>query len=337
MKIHHLTGDCEVRFVSPSGLGALPSTAFWVTDDNVRAAWPHLASPQSFSIRPGELSKSLERFGQITEWLAGSGARRSDTLIAFGGGVVGDLAGFAAATYMRGIRLISLPTTLMAQVDSSIGGKVGINLPQGKNLVGAFHPPSEVWICRDFLSTLPEREFRSGLAEVVKYGCIAEPQILNWLDRPIAASSSALSDLIELCVRLKAQIVEQDEFERSGERAKLNFGHTIGHAIENVAGYGSLLHGEAVAIGMVAEASLGERLGVTPKGTSERLRLLLNAQGLPIALDPGWDRHGLLEAIRVDKKSSAEGHRMSLITALGECKLMAGIDDDLILATLDEL
>lgn len=336
MTIKHLSGDCEVRFVQRRELPAAFHGRYAVTDKNVRRAWPSIAEEPVFEVEPGEQSKSLQAYSGLLDWLSGLGVKREDTLVAFGGGVVGDLAGFVAATYMRGIGLIQVPTTLMALVDSSIGGKVGINLPQGKNLVGTFCPPKEILICTELLSTLPAREFRSGLAEVVKYGCISDPRLIELLGDPVSANDPRLFDLIQSCIQIKAKIVAEDEFERSGRRASLNFGHTIGHAIEKVAGYGALLHGEAVAIGMVAEARLGERTGNTKSGAAKKIAAILKLQGLPVELDPRWNHGELVKAMRGDKKATASGLRFSLITSLGECKLTAGIEEKEVLASLKQ-
>src|SRR5690606_7789168 len=223
----------------------------------------------------GEASKTLARFGEAIDAIARSGARRDATVYALGGGVVGDLAGFAAAAWMRGVDCVQLPTTLLSMVDSSVGGKTAVDLPQGKNLVGAFHPPRAVLADTATLRTLPVRELRAGLAEVVKYGAIVDADFLDWLDAHadalLAMDDDALAEAIARSCAHKAAIVERDPFEH-GERALLNFGHTFGHALETEQGYGGLIHGEAVAVGMVQAARLSERLGLASAADTTRLR-----------------------------------------------------------------
>src|SRR5207248_7080195 len=219
-----------------------------------------------------------------------------------------DLAGFAAATYNGGLPLVMVPTTLLAMVDSSVGGKVGINLPEGKNLVGAFHQPVGVWIDTAFLDTLPDREYRSGLAEVVKYGVILDAEFFAWLeanaDAVLARDPAAVRHVVTRSCRLKADVVEQDEFETTGLRAALNYGHTFAHAFEAVGGYGAWLHGEAVAAGMVCASRLAERRGLIEHAVTERQRELLEALGLPTAPGP-WPAGDLLAVMRSDKQAGA--------------------------------
>jgi 3-dehydroquinate synthase len=251
-------------------------------------------------------------------------------VIAFGGGVIGDLAGFAAASYMRGVPLIQVPTTLLSQVDSSVGGKVGIDLPEGKNLAGAFYPPAVVHICREVLDTLSERQMRNGMAEVWKYGFIMDPKLLPQLP----PKADALQEVIRRCTELKAQIVEDDEYETRGSRAILNFGHTVGHAIEQVTGYGPVLHGEAISIGMVIESHLGERLGITKAGTTEQISTHLSDYGLPTKMAPALDIDQLVHAMRRDKKAEAGSLAFSLLTKIGECKLIKGVPEGEVRAAL---
>lgn len=331
MTVKSSFGNYEIRFsrLAPA-LATLPSRCFIITDQNVRnALGDHLpGSAHIHAIEPGEQSKSIAAYEDCLLWLARSGARRDDTVVAFGGGVVGDLAAFVAATYMRGVGLIQTPTSLLAQVDSSVGGKAGIDLPEGKNLVGVFFAPSLVIVCPDALATLPEREFRCGAAEVLKYGFILDPVLANELaEQPLTSHSDHLERIIRRCIELKARVVEQDEFEKTGLRAILNFGHTVGHAIESVTQYGVFTHGEAISIGMVAEAYLGEELGITQSGTSAHVRQILEAHGLTTALPQDIETGALVSAMRLDKKAGAEGLAFSLLHALGECKLYRGIKE----------
>jgi 3-dehydroquinate synthase len=242
-----------------------------------------------------------------------------------GGGVVGDLAGFAAATYARGIPLLMIPTSLLAQVDSSVGGKVGVNHPRCKNIIGAFHQPVGVWIDTATLDSLPAREVRCGLAEVVKYGMILDAAFFQFLEDHAADVSSreprAIRHVVAQSCRLKADVVTKDEREETGLRAVLNYGHTIGHAIEAVSGYGGdFQHGEAVAVGMVAEARLAERIGWLDPAVTPRLVALLQRFGLPISA-PGLDPEALLEAMSRDKKNQKGKTRFVLPRGVGRVEL----------------
>ncbi|MEM1062582.1 MAG: 3-dehydroquinate synthase, partial [Planctomycetota bacterium] len=244
-------------------------------------------------VTAGETAKSLDTLAGVYDALVDMKADRNSLVIAVGGGVVGDLAGFAAATYNRGVPFLQVPTTLLAMVDSSVGGKTGINHPRGKNLIGAFHQPIGVVIDTDTLATLPERDYRSGLAEVVKYGVIADEDFFAWLeanaDALVARDDAALRHVIATSCRIKAQVVEEDEFETSGRRAILNYGHTFAHAYEALAGYGVLTHGEAVAIGMLDASRLAERLGMIDAAATERQFALLTRLGLPTTRPEGFD------------------------------------------------
>jgi 3-dehydroquinate synthase len=263
--------------------------------------------------------------------LADSGAKRDASVVALGGGVVGDLAGYAAASYMRGIALVQVPTSLLAQVDSSVGGKVGIDIPEGKNLVGAFHPPVAVQIATELLGTLPLREFNNGSAEIWKTAAILDEDLFCRLEaRGIVANSEDLDEIVAKCVRWKAMIVAADEYETTGLRAILNFGHTVGHAIEQVLHYNGILHGEAVAIGMVKEALVGEMLGITPKGCAERLRTALSKHGLPTEMPAGIPVDNLISAMAKDKKGVGQTRDLafSLLEGIGKCKLYTTIPRD---------
>ncbi len=325
MTITHAAGAYDVVATSFDQIASLiPSDSRIVTDTTVRQLLPHeLSSKVLFAVPPGEASKSLEVFGVLLRWLAGSNASRKTSLVAIGGGVVGDLAGFVAASYMRGIPFVQVPTTLLAMVDSSVGGKVGIDLPEGKNLAGAFKPPDAVWVPTDLLKSLPKRQFRNGMAEVLKYGFIMDTALADRL-RTIALGpdSGELQDVVLRCIGLKAEVVEEDEFETKGRRAILNFGHTIGHAIEHAYGYGEMLHGEAISLGMILEARLGERLGITKPGTASQVAQDLEAYGLPVQLDPALDPLTLIKTMYRDKKAVSGALAFSLLTEMGRCKLV---------------
>ncbi len=289
-------------------------------------------------VPPGEASKSLEGAAGLYDELVTMRADRHTAVVAVGGGVVGDLAGFVAATYARGIPLLMVPTTLLAQVDSSVGGKVGVNHPGAKNIIGAFHQPGGVWIDTETLRTLPDRELRCGLAEVVKYGVILDAEFFDELEVQVEAilarDPAALRSIVARSCRLKAMVVERDEREETGLRAVLNFGHTVGHAIEAVAGYdGPYQHGEAVAIGMVAEARLAERLGWIGPEVVGRIERLLVRLGLPTAA-PGLDADRLIDAMTRDKKNRGGRIRFVLPRAIGRVELTDGPDDAEVRAVL---
>jgi len=286
---------------------------------------------------PGEQEKTLQRFAEVLQALAALGASRDATVIALGGGVIGDLAGFAAACWMRGIRCVQMPTTLLAMVDSSVGGKTAVDLAQGKNLVGAFHQPAGVIADTDTLATLPARELRAGLAEVVKYGALGDAAFFAWLeahaDALLARDPAVIGEAIARSCAHKAAIVARDETEQ-GERALLNFGHTFGHAIETEQGYGGLLHGEAVAVGMVLAARLSARLGLAPATDTARLSHLLQRLELPTAPPPGLDPQRLLERMRLDKKAVSGVIKLILWRGVGAAFVAPDITENAILDTL---
>lgn len=288
-------------------------------------------------IPPGEESKSIDVALSLWQGFLELGANRHTVVVAVGGGVVGDLAGFIAATYARGLRLLQVPTSLLAQVDSSIGGKVGINLPEAKNMVGAFHQPVGVLIDPAALSTLPEAEFRAGMAEVVKYGAAMDAGLFDYLETNAAAilehRPEALRHMIANCCRLKADVVERDEHEETGLRAVLNFGHTFGHAFEAILGYGTLLHGEAVSIGMVLAMRLAERLGRIDAKLVARVRDLLRTFGLPTDV-PRLDHDQIIDAMIHDKKSRDGRLRFVLPKCLGQTDLVEDISDNDLRAVL---
>ena len=285
----------------------------------------------------GEASKTLANFSGVIDALAALGATRDACIYALGGGVVGDLAGFAAACWMRGIDVVQLPTTLLAMVDSSVGGKTAVDIAQGKNLVGAFHPPRAVVADTAALRTLPPRELRAGFAEAIKYGAIVDAPFLDWLDADadglLAGDDAVLAEAIARSCAHKAAIVERDPFER-GERALLNFGHTFGHAIETEQGYGGLNHGEAVAVGMVLAARLSTLLGLADAADGERLRALLARFGLPTALPPDLDPAALVARMRLDKKAQGSGLRFVLWNGAGKARVVADVAEARVLDAL---
>jgi 3-dehydroquinate synthase len=326
-----------------------------VTDANV--AERHLRSLQealaSSGIKsspvimpPGETSKSYAGLSDLCEELLALGVERSDLVLAFGGGVIGDLAGFAAAILRRGVAYVQVPTTLLAQVDSSVGGKTGINSPLGKNLIGAFHQPRAVIADLALLRTLPQRELRAGYAEVVKYALLGDNAFFAWLEHHgravLACDPEALKHAVATSCRAKAAIVAADETE-TGQRALLNLGHTFGHALEAATGYGDhLIHGEAVAIGIAMAFRLSERLARCPPGTAARVTAHLAALGLPAdlaAIRPLLpDAAGLLAIMRQDKKARAGELAFILVRGIGEAYIETGIPEEAIIGFLaDEL
>ena len=263
--------------------------------------------------KAGEESKHLGTIAEIYKTLADFRVTRRDIIVALGGGVCGDMAGFAAATYLRGISFVQIPTSLLAQVDSSVGGKTGVDLPQGKNLVGAFHQPAAVLIDPDALATLPDRFIADGMGEVIKYGCIKDAEFFSFLENNDALKS--IDSVIETCVKIKRDVVSRDEREK-GERMLLNFGHTLGHSIEKLSGFSGITHGMAVAVGMVMIARAGEKNGVTEPGTAERIIRLCEKYGLPTKTDFGFAE--IAAAARGDKKSAGNGINLVLLEKIGE-------------------
>ena len=310
-----------------------------ITDTNVE---PRYAGPlrealgkggitvEVLSVPAGEGSKSLRQADRIFEKLPSLGLDRQSFVIALGGGVVGDLAGFVAASYLRGLALVQMPTSLLAQVDSSVGGKVGVNLPQGKNLVGAFYQPRLVLADTDTLATLPARELRSGFAEVIKHGAIRDAGFFEWLEREykqvLALHPDAVARVVRRCCEIKAEVVSADERE-SGLRAILNFGHTLGHAMESLSEYVGLLHGEGISMGMCC----GARLSVKRAGLSEeeagRVGDLIAASGLPTRLGGSFKLEELLAAARLDKKARNSKLRFVLLKRLGEAVVSDAVTD----------
>ncbi|HKT72977.1 MAG TPA: 3-dehydroquinate synthase [Steroidobacteraceae bacterium] len=268
----------------------------------------------------GESHKSLETLSRVLDVCVTNRFGRDSMVVALGGGVVGDIAGFAASCYQRGVACVQVPTTLLAQVDSSVGGKTGVNHPGGKNLIGAFHQPAAVLADTSTLSTLPPRELRAGLAEVIKYGLIRDAAFFDWLEtnieRLLAAEPAALAQVIRRSCEIKAQIVGQDETEQ-GDRALLNLGHTFGHAIESATHYTRWLHGEAVGAGMLMAAAMSHESGLLPRGAVDRLRALLQKVGLPVLIE-GVGPTAALEHMRIDKKVQGGRIRLVLLRAIGD-------------------
>lgn len=284
------------------------------------------------AVPPGEGSKSVAVFAHVLDFLAANRLDRTSVLLVIGGGVIGDLGGFAAASYLRGIDFVQVPTTLLAMVDSSVGGKTGINLDAGKNLAGAFHQPKAVFISTSILRSLPAREFAAGMAEVIKYGLLGDPALFDQLcGQPLLVASPELSSVIRRCCAIKAGIVQADERElaKEGGRALLNLGHTFGHAVEQVAGYGVYLHGEAVAIGLSAAARLSSRLGYIQAGDVTRVDSCVKAHGLPVHLEEPLDWKALQSAMGRDKKVRAGALRFVVLKRLGEAATQGGVDPKL--------
>ena len=328
----------HVLLVSDSNVAPLYAAA---VAGALRQARPAL-SVATHVMPAGEAHKTLASFGQVIDALAALGASRDATVYALGGGVVGDLAGFAAACWMRGIDCVQLPTTLLSMVDSSVGGKTAVDIPQGKNLVGAFHPPRAVIADTATLHSLPARELRAGLAEVVKYGAIGDPLFFQWLEAErealLAGDERALAEAIARSCAHKAAIVERDPLEM-GERALLNLGHTFGHAIEAEQGYAgdgrdALVHGEAVAVGMVLAARLSAALGMADEADTVRLGRLLHALGLPTRVPAGLDPEALLARMRLDKKNLAGRLRLVLWRGIGRAEVVADVDESRVLDLL---
>ena len=292
-------------------------------------------SPQLLAVPAGEHSKSMTAAEGLVDRLLAAGLDRGSFVVALGGGVVGDLAGFVAAIYLRGIPCVQIPTTIVAQVDSSVGGKTGVNARAGKNLIGAFHQPRLVLADILTLETLPDREYREGFAEVIKHAVIRDAAMLDDLDP--AAARASLAPLIARNIAIKAGIVSQDEEERAGLRALLNFGHTVGHAIENVAGYGKFLHGEAISLGMAAALEISQRKYGLSAADAGRFRAKLQAYGLPVTMPSDLDTGALLAAMRHDKKFSEGRIRYVVTPRLGEAFVADDVTENDLRAAIDSL
>ncbi len=346
--------DIVVTSGDTAGLGPFArqrcrgTLAFLVTDEHVQShadAAARTLGAVGFRVgkavlRPGEQQKTLGSASLLYNHLADLQADRQTVIVAVGGGVIGDLAGFVAATYNRGLPLLMVPTTLLAMVDSSVGGKVGVNHPKAKNLIGAFHQPVGVWIDTAVLTTLPDREYRSGLAEVVKYGVILDADLFAYLEAHAGAildrKAAVVQHVVARCCQLKADIVEKDEREETGLRAVLNYGHTFAHAYERASGYGAWLHGEAVAAGMVSASRLAERRGLIASELTERQERLLAGFGLPVA-PPRLPVADLLSAMHRDKKALAGNLRFVLPRRLGEVALFDDVPESDVRAVLEEM
>jgi 3-dehydroquinate synthase len=287
-----------------------------------------------------EEAKSVQTVMSLYDKLVENEFDRNSGMVAVGGGVVGDVAGFAAATFMRGMRFVQVPTTLLAQVDSSIGGKTGVNLPGGKNLVGAFYQPTIVWTDVSTLKTLPERELRSGLAEVIKYAVVADPALFETLEREIRsfseATTDALIDIVSRCCSIKARIVEQDERDH-GVRSTLNYGHTAGHALETLTNYTQYTHGEAVALGMIVAARVSREIGATDQTTVEKQERLISAAGLPTRIDRLTDPQSIVRQLTRDKKRLAGHTRWVLPKTIGGVFLTNEVPLEVVLRVVKDL
>jgi 3-dehydroquinate synthase len=344
--------DIAVTSRSLAGVGSFArqrckgTLAFVVTDENAKSHAEQVAASlnaagfqtQVSVLHPGEAQKSLSVAATLYDALVNLHADRRTLVVAVGGGVIGDLAGFVAATFNRGLPLFMVPTTLLAMVDSSVGGKVAVNHPRAKNLIGVFHQPLGVWIDTFTLATLPDRDYRSGLAEVVKYGVILDANFFAYLeanaDSVLQRNEEAVREIVTRCCRLKADVVEKDEREETGLRAALNYGHTFAHAFETAAGYGGWLHGEAVAAGMVCASRLAERLGRIGPNVTKKQQELLEKFGLPTR--PGsWPVADLLATMRSDKKAIAGRMRFVLPSRLGAVDLVEDVPPAEVQAVLE--
>jgi 3-dehydroquinate synthase len=296
-------------------------------------------SVYSFVVPRSEKSKSIEIASRMYDFLVERRAERREIILALGGGMVGDLAGFVAATYLRGMPLIHVPTSLMAMVDSSIGGKVAINHPEGKNLIGAFYQPRMVLADVETLTTLTEREFTSGWAEVVKHGLIRDADYFQFLEQNVdklkKLEREATTEAIRRSAAIKAAVVSEDEKE-TGLRIILNYGHTMAHGLETATGYRCLLHGEAVSVGMMGEAAIAEKLGLLDREAVERQRSLLLRFGLPVTC-PGVETNAVLKAIEVDKKVHEKAVRWVLLRRIGEAVVRRDVPQDVVRSAIEEI
>jgi 3-dehydroquinate synthase len=292
--------------------------------------------PKLITVPAGEESKTLEQAGDICERMLSAGLDRESFVIGLGGGVIGDLSGFVAAIFERGIPHVQIPTTLLAMVDSSIGGKTGVNARAGKNLVGAFHPPTLVIDDVDVLKTLPRRELNQGLAEIIKHAIIADGKMFRQME-DVDPNNVDLGPLIRRNIEIKARIVEKDEHERKGKRALLNFGHTVGHAIERAANYRDVVHGEAVSLGMVAAGEVSMKKAGLPKTDRDRIVDLLRKFGLPTQLPDNFPRAKIFDALKFDKKFSRGEIRFVVTPKIGSAKLASDVTMDDLRAAVETL
>jgi len=320
---HHLSAMGEYDVIVGQIDSLSYSNSIIVTDENVAKFHAEKISSlktRVITIPAGEAYKNLETVSYLWKSFLENGLDRKSTVVALGGGVVGDLAGFAASTYMRGINWVGMPTTLLSMVDSSLGGKTGFDLPEGKNLIGSFYPPKLVLADPSLLLTLTERELRSGMAEVVKHGVISDPELLSLCSRGLGWVKDHLEEIVKRAMAVKIKIIEKDPYEK-GIRAKLNLGHTIGHAVELVSKF-KLRHGEAIAIGMAAEARYAARVGLATHGLVEAIAETISALGLPIRIPDEMPRDEIILAMRVDKKKSAKSIRFALPVEIGRVELV---------------
>ena len=323
---HHLSAMGEYD-VQVGQVANLPSSNLIVTDENI--APHHLAKIQqaighavpAVILPAGEEHKNLVTVSRLWQAFLENGLDRKSTVVALGGGVIGDLTGFAAATYMRGINWIGIPTTLLSMVDASLGGKTGFDLPEGKNLIGSFHPPKLVLADPSLLLTLPSAELISGMAEVVKHGVISDPELFVLCTRGLDWVKEHLEEIVKRAMAVKIKVIEEDPYE-NGIRAALNLGHTVGHAIELVSKF-NLRHGEAVAIGTVVEAKYAERIGMARQGLADQIAETMSALGLPIQIPDGMPYDEIIRTMGVDKKKSAKAIRFALPVAIGKVELVA--------------
>ncbi len=315
--VRNVLGDCALAIVTDDNVAPLYLQRVEASLDAAGLRHSSIVLPH------GETTKCLAQLSRLYDFLCESRITRTDAIIALGGGVIGDLAGLAAATFLRGVGFVQVPTTLLAQVDSSVGGKVAVDLPQGKNLVGAFYQPAMVLCDPLTLNTLTEDFWRDGLGEVVKYGCIGDEALFALLEKCAPGGRQALmaeiDTILQRCIQAKADVVAQDERD-TGLRMTLNFGHTIGHAVETCLHYSGLRHGEAVALGMAVITRLTEGRGMTAPGTAPRLEALLSALGMPTAL-PDIPEADLLAAMGMDKKAAGKALRVILLDAIGACRI----------------
>lgn len=328
---HHLSamGEYDAIVGQVSDLKKFPmQNPIIVTDENVAKFHlekiQNLFNARSVVVSAGEENKNLESISRLWKAFLENGLDRKSTVIALGGGVIGDMAGFAASTYMRGIQWIGIPTTLLSMVDASLGGKTGFDLPEGKNLIGSFHPPKLVLADPSLLFTLPDRELRSGMAEVVKHGIISDPDLFAMCQRGMGWVKENLEEVVKRAIAVKIKVIEEDPYEK-GIRAKLNLGHTIGHAVELVSKF-ELRHGEAIAIGTVAEARYSARVGLASQSTVDAIESTLSALGLPIQIPAGMPRDEIIRAMRMDKKKNARAIRFALPVEIGKVDLV-NVDD----------
>jgi 3-dehydroquinate synthase len=343
--------------IGPGALDELPrdlSTrlgrrrAYWIWDATVRNLWgerlPALGGgvrehPEPIVFAGSEANKRLSSVEELARKLVEAGADRDSVLVAVGGGVTGDVVGFLASIYMRGIPVFQVPTTLLAQVDSSVGGKTGVDLPEGKNLLGSFHQPAVVWMDPRFLETLPAVELRQGMAEVIKTAMIGDAQLWEYLEEHhesiLRRNPEAVSLIVTACCTFKAKVVEADEKE-GGYRRILNFGHTIGHALERLSDY-RMHHGDAVSVGMAAAAELSRRMGRLPAEAASRLEKLCRAWDLPVRVPPGSEPDAIVAALRSDKKRVGDVLHFILPVRIGEAIDCEDIDEQLLKRTLTDL